>query len=261
MQSTCLLLMCLRGEYARPDCAIFSDTGWEPRGVYEHLERLQRECKKEGLPLHVVSAGNIKEDTTAFIKNEKGRLAAPPFFTDAGKGGAPLVRQCTKEYKINPIITKVRSLVGVKPKVRVIGKRVEQWFGISLDEAQRMKDSHLKWIQNVYPLVDMRMDRHNCQQWLTRNGWGETPKSACIGCPYHRNAMWRDMKINHPDEFADAVAFDHYVRSKGNYPRARGKVYLHRSLIPLDEVDFSNEEDRGQMGFSFLDECEGMCGV
>ena len=38
------------------------------------------------------------------------------------------------------------------------------------------------------------------------------------------------------------------------------KLYLHRSLKPLDEIDFASAEDRGQ-GTLFGDECEGMCGV
>ena len=37
------------------------------------------------------------------------------------------------------------------------------------------------------------------------------------------------------------------------------KLYLHRECKPLDEVDLSTDVDRGQL--TFLDECEGMCGV
>jgi hypothetical protein len=38
------------------------------------------------------------------------------------------------------------------------------------------------------------------------------------------------------------------------------KLYLHRSLKPLEEVDFRNAEDFGQID-AFGNECEGMCGV
>ena len=37
------------------------------------------------------------------------------------------------------------------------------------------------------------------------------------------------------------------------------KQYLHSKKIPLEEVDLRNDEDMGQL--SFLDECDGMCGV
>ena len=41
VQSTTMALMAAHGEITpMPDCAIFADTGWEPKVVYEHLERL-----------------------------------------------------------------------------------------------------------------------------------------------------------------------------------------------------------------------------
>ena len=68
--------------------------------------------------------------------------------------------------------------------------------------------------------------------------------------------MWRDIKINDPVSFADAVEFDRSIR---HIPSFDGEQYLHRSCQPLDKVDFQNAEDKGQL--SFLDECEGMCGI
>ncbi len=38
VQSTTLALMAAHGEVGpMPDCAVFADTGWEPRAVYDHL--------------------------------------------------------------------------------------------------------------------------------------------------------------------------------------------------------------------------------
>jgi len=38
------------------------------------------------------------------------------------------------------------------------------------------------------------------------------------------------------------------------------KLYVHRSLQPLDVVDLSDPA-KDQITFSFMDECDGMCGV
>ena len=38
------------------------------------------------------------------------------------------------------------------------------------------------------------------------------------------------------------------------------KEFLHSSRIPFDQVDFSTDEDRGQLNM-FNNECEGLCGV
>jgi hypothetical protein len=39
------------------------------------------------------------------------------------------------------------------------------------------------------------------------------------------------------------------------------EVYLHSLCKPLDEIDFDSDEDKGQLGFDFKSECEGMCGL
>ncbi|MFF7250448.1 hypothetical protein ACFZBU_42025 [Embleya sp. NPDC008237] len=49
------------------------------------------------------------------------------------------------------------------------------------------------------------------------------------------------MRDNHPQEWADAVAFDRAIRNgnaRGNAKgrQLRGQAYLHRSLMPLDEA-------------------------
>ena len=45
VQSTTMLLMAARGEIEpKPKYAIFADTGWEPRAVYQHLEWLEQEA-------------------------------------------------------------------------------------------------------------------------------------------------------------------------------------------------------------------------
>jgi hypothetical protein len=66
------------------------------------------------------------------------------------------------------------------------------------------------------------------------------------------------MKSEQPDDFAIAVAFDAAIR---NGPiGSRGTFYLHRSRLPLDEVDLRTWSELGQRDL-FGDECEGMCGV
>jgi len=154
---------------------------------------------------------------------------------------------------------KVRELVGLKyrqraPKGEIL---VEQWIGISLDELQRMKDSHVKWIRHRWPLIEKRMTRGHCLEWMERNGYPKPTKSACTFCPYHDNDTWRAMKQNDVESWDDAVAMDNMIRN--GIRGTTQKLYLHQSMQPLEEVDFRNAEDFGQL--SFLDECDGMCGV
>jgi hypothetical protein len=126
---------------------------------------------------------------------------------------------------------------------------VEQWIGISRDEIGRANDADVKYMRNAFPLLDMDgaadgregWTRDDCQRYLNLRGYGDTPKSACIGCPFHGNAQWRRMRDEEPEEWADAVAFDHAIRSGDARGNANGKpllgeAYLHRSRLPLDQA-------------------------
>ncbi len=252
MQSTVMALQGDREMFGpRPDAAIFADTQWEPKGVYEHLDWLESELS---YPVYRVTAGNLREDALnmkSVRSTTDKKFMAIPLFTDTGIGR----RQCTYDYKILPIRKKTRELLGLKPKQRANNIFAETWIGISWDEMQRMKDSGLRYIKNRWPLLEHKMHRYHCQQWFAENYPDRVlSKSACIGCPFHNNALWREMKNNDPTSWKDAVDFDAAIRDLTSQ-----KQYLHSKKIPLDEVDLRNEEDMGQL--SFLDECDGMCGV
>jgi len=254
VQSTTMLLMAAHGEITpKPDYAIFADTGWEPRAVYDHLEWLKREASRFGIEVLTVRKGNIKEDLLkAACKGT--RVATLPFYVKSENGVGVVRRQCTQEYKILPVRRAIRELLGYGPR-QIVREKVELWMGISLDEVERIKPSQVKWIKHRYPLIELSMDRIQCIQWLKKKGYPIPPKSSCIGCPFHSNEMWREIKLNSPKEWAEAVEIDRIIRK---LPKIRGEAYLHRSCRPLDEVYL--QEDQGELNL-FVNECEGYCGV
>lgn len=78
VQSTTMALLAAHGEVRpMPSCAIFADTGWEPRAVYDHLEWLMS-GNVLPFPVHIVSAGNIRDELLA--AGEGNRWASIPAF-------------------------------------------------------------------------------------------------------------------------------------------------------------------------------------
>jgi hypothetical protein len=255
VQSTTVLLMSLAGELPPLDYVLFADTGWEPRAVYLHLEWLETLTK-----IHVLSAGNIRDDHTNPQTKRQGLRSTIPFYVDTGgEREGRTFRKCTSEYKIVPCNKFIRrEVLGLKKGQRApVPPTVRRWYGISSDEAQRCRTSPEKWATNYYPLVEMRRSRQWCLNWLRENGYEEPQRSACLGCPFHSNAEWRNLSIIDPKGFADAVDFDEVCR---DHSALSGRAYLHRSLKPLGEIDFRNDVDRGQQ-LLWQDECSGMCGV
>lgn len=251
VQSTTMALMAAHGEIGpMPDCAIFADTGWEPRAVYEHLRWLMSPNVLP-FPVHIVSAGNIRAGAIANTNTTGQRFSSIPWFMRSPRGKDGMGRrQCTKEYKLRPVQRKVVELMnGKRPK-----GGAEVWIGISTDEALRKKPSLVQYIVNRHVLIENNMSRRACLLWIEGRGYPRPPRSSCIGCPFHSDEEWRALA---PDEFADAVEVDRIIRRQ---PGIRGEQFMHAARIPLDQVDLSTPAERGQLDL-FLNECEGMCGV
>lgn len=251
VQSTTMALMAARGEIGpMPNCAIFADTGWEPKDVYIHLKWLM----SVGLPfpIHVVSGGNIRDDIMKRSNTTGGRVAAVPWFMQMPDGKKAMGRrQCTKEYKLYPIRRKVRELLGGKtPK-----GGVEMWIGISTDEAIRMKPSSVQYILNRWPLIERRVSREDCFTWLKKNGYHQPPKSSCIGCPFHNNEQWKQVKSD-PESWNDVLEVDAAIRNQSGF---RSKQFMHRQCVPLVDVDLRSKAEKEADLFN--NDCEGMCGV
>ena len=256
VQSTALLVLSCLGLRGVPkaDAACFSDTGDEPAFVYKYLEIIKPWAKSHGIEVHTCSKGHLSND---LIETDR-RFASLPVWTRAADGrAAPLRRQCTYEYKIAPLEQWVRKQLGYIPRQRMKHK-VQTMIGISLDEVSRCKPSRTKWVTNSYPLIDAHIHRPLCMEIIADAGLPPPSKSSCVFCPYHSDDFYRWLKEEHPEDFEKACLFDEAVRSKEG--RYRGSVdsdpYIHRSLMPLREVDFTDN----QLSL-WTEECEGYCGV
>jgi hypothetical protein len=269
VQSSTLLLMACRGDIEPFDAAIFSDTQSEPKAVYEWLGYLEAEASRVGIPLYRITAGALGDDVL-HAKGKAGSVGQPPFFVRHPDNprdlGGTLWRKCTTEYKVKPIMRAIRELLGVGPRSQ-IKEPVAQILGISRDEAHRCKPSRYRWIVNQFPLVDKRMSRGDCLYWLGSHGYPQPPKSACVFCPYRSNKGWLRLAQDAPDDFAQAVAFDHALRADGHrLPGVKGESFVHRSFRPLGvaiaEVAARAERASDQLDLWDLQDCEGgYCGV
>ena len=266
VQSSTMALMANEGAFGPlPDYAIFADTGWEPKKVYEHLEWLKSQLKYTVIICkNHLKSGSIKEDIVNEISKEKGFLHIPFFAknTETGKIGIG-PRQCTRNYKITPINRKIRHLIGLKDRQRFPRSIwVEVWVGISTDEAMRMKPSREKWIKNIWPLIDKNMSRQACLDWYDGKNYRTPAKSSCIGCPYHDNTLWNEIKKESPEEFEEACKIDDMMRHSANNKNI--ERYLHRRGEPLRSIDFDKllqKKKKDDQLDLFNNECEGMCGV
>ena len=258
VQSTTVYLLAMDGKI-RLDHAVFADTGDEPQAVYRHLEWLQG---LHGPPIHVASRGRLSDDLMRG-QSKATRCASVPFFTMDVDGETGMTRrQCSSEYKVEVVERCIRrTIIGLKPQAR-IPKHValHQYFGISLDEARRSLGILKRMTRATphFPLIDMGWTRADCQRYLADRVPHETPRSACVYCPFHSDAEWMRVRQN-PEDWALAVKVDEGLRKPGAIVNRDmdAQMFAHRSCKPLAEVEFKHERQFNL----FTTECEGMCGV
>ena len=266
VQSTVMSLLAEEGSLgSKPDYAIFADTGWEPRSVYDNIDWLESQVS---FPVIRVSNGrNLLEDVKNGV-NAQGQpwMTLPVYLADQeGNANGINWRQCTKNYKLDPIRRAVQELLGVNPRQIVFPEtNVEMWLGITTDEAMRIKPSRNWWITNRYPLVtDLPMDRDQCTQWFAeRYPDRQLTRSACIGCPFRSSSSWLEVKEDEPGQFEEAVLLDRMLRSPDhNAGRMfRKQAYLHHRRMPLEDAVVLDYEETLEIN-QFINECEGHCGL
>lgn len=279
VQSTTISLMMLEGIIPPCDVAIFADTQEEPASVMRHLEWLTTKCAP-AFRIEVRTAGKLGDD----LITGKGPIAAGgvgrrrcasiPAFTrgeeDDSKTGMTR-RQCTAEYKLDVIERFIRrEVIGMLPRQRIPKDvHVVQVIGLSADEPKRVLNTRAKFADRSqwspeFPLWDRYMTRNDCLLWLESRVPHRVPRSACVFCPYRHNDEWVSLKVNDPDGWKRAVEIDRSLRSPGTLANTQmdQPLFIHRSCVPLDQVDFKTPKPRGhQMSLSLNHDCVGMCGL
>jgi len=275
VQSSVVALMSEAGELPRLDAAIFADTGAEPDDVYEWLDWLEGRLS---FPIHRVKHKSLEtediERRTSKTSGRKYLRASVPLWVQRGpKMGGGLIRKCTRDYKIVPLLRKVKEIVGLGRRPdRIL---VRQWIGISTDEAHRMKPpakADRAWTQHWWPLIDASMSRQDCLRWMESRGYPTPPRSACVFCPYHSAAEWHRLQRDDPAGYERAAqyeeAFQHGIREWDAVLRA-DDVFCQKIVhaTPLREIHWADVladktvSKQLRLFGEWGNECEGMCGL
>jgi hypothetical protein len=255
--------------------AIMADTGEEPIAVYRHVEWLQSVVKR--IPIIIVSKGKLGDDLVNGVNSTGHRFASIPAYTapapeDRGPGWQEGMtrRQCTSEYKIEPLNKGVRErIVGLKyrqPMPKWL--EIHNYIGISMDEARRAVKQRQKYNGHPnyhvhFPLIEKGLTRVDCERSLLSDFDipHQVPRSACVFCPYKTDAEWERLRTSpDPEDWSRAVEVDAALRLPKSLVR-KGMThysYLHRSCQPLTQITFNpNPRELSPLTKS---ECEGMCG-
>lgn len=249
VQSTALYLMSSLGYIEKADYAIYADLKSE-KPTTEKLVEYLFDWKKRNNGIEIlIKEADIYTDIINGVNSDGRSFVTIPAFSESG---GMVRRQCTGEYKINTVKKKIRELHGLKHRQRM--KPTQLWLGISTDEIERAKISQMYNIEYKYPLIENQISRSDCKTFLEERSFHNVPKSSCVFCPYQQNRQFKEIKENFPKQWKKIVDVDNAIRN--NSQRGKDdKLFLHRSLKPIDEVYL--QEDQEEL---FMCE-EGFCGL
>ena len=222
VQSSTLAAMAALGEIPPVDFAVHADTSWEYQATYSYAELMTPWLEVHGVRVRTVQSPRVK--VVEKWKSRTEGVMVPAFtLSPQGKEGQ-LARQCTSTWKIREL----RRFAAAELHRRGLTKRpgsVMSLQGISYDEWHRMRTSDIAYVVNDYPLVDRKMTRQDCINWLVDNGLQVPQKSSCVFCPYHSKAEWERLPRRGGEDWETAVSVDLSIRNK----RDKFPLFVHPS--------------------------------
>jgi hypothetical protein len=233
-QSIALVALMMLGKVPWPDLMVIADTSRERSTTWKYLDEVVNPALAPlGKTIHRPTVAQYAYRHEG-VFNRTGTLLIPAFTkqgTDVGK----MSGFCNSWWKQEVVKNWLRRTMGISPR------NVCSWIGFSLDEYPRvlrmMAGDEYKEGRIKFPLIDLMMKRRDSISLVEEMGWPTPPRSACYMCPNQNDDEWRDLKANHPAEFALAVQEERAMQARDP------AFWLHDSCKPLDTVDFTRPDD------------------
>ena len=181
--------------------AIFSDTGFEHKEIYERIDLVEQWVKSfHRLDFKVHRIRNEKHDSLQdYIRKQK-------FYPNFQ------ARYCTRMFKIEPMD---KFLEQYKDE------GVELMIGLNADEIDKRTGNHgnKAFIKYSYPLADNGITRVMCKTILEKAELlPQFPvymqRGGCVGCYYKSKKEFEAMALMNPDEFKIVELLEMKIQDK-----------------------------------------------
>ena len=195
---------------------VMADTGDEHPETYVHVRATAAFCQERGIAFQ-----HITLDLGYHPRLWAQGLRA--FYRAKQTVGAKAFRKwCTDNLKLVPIYRFLEDWIGREYRVATGNKqglynfvrrhgRIRMLLGMAAGEERRVAsgEGDTPWmrdcIERVYPLIDLRMDRARCQEYIRSVGMPVPVPSNCMLCPYRSEIELLWLSRSHPDAYTEWV--------------------------------------------------------
>jgi len=222
VQSTALVVLAMRERWPIDEIVHVDLLDAESPATREYVSRFREWLRRDH-----------GRDITIIERDLYGDMLARSGFTPVPWHGRRekfmLKRQCTREYKVQPLM---RYLYDRYP-----GECIRLMLGISVDEYHRIRDSSAARIEHVYPLVDRRLTRWQCREVIERAGLAVPWKSSCWFCPYRSIRSQWALVQRYPDLAGMAQALEDRINAERRR-RGQDEIVVLRVDMSAEQEDF-----------------------
>jgi hypothetical protein len=231
LDSTAMLIE-MNNRGITPDIIMFSDVGAEKPETYAYLAIMNEWLESVGFPQITVVR---YEPKTAPYSTLEGKCLANETLPSLAFGG----HSCALVFKRGVMIKALKSDPQVQAAI-ARGEQIIKAIGYDDAEADRRRSAKaLRGTEKIRNQIKVRQDEgkkpladqweaHNCDFWYPLQDWNlersdladiiieaglPVPvKSACFFCPASKPAEVVQMKLDHPDLYARAIAIERGAR-------------------------------------------------
>lgn len=181
--------------------AIFADTGYEHKVIYERIEKVERWCKeyrRADFTVHRVKNSKYNSLKT-YILNGK-------FYPSFNS------RFCTRLFKIEPIDDFLEQFKD---------EGVELMIGLNVNEIEQRTGNHgnKSFVKYSYPLADLKLNREQCKGILKNIGLLPNfpvymQRGGCMGCYYKSKKEYEAMALLNPAEFTEVQHIEDAIQDR-----------------------------------------------
>jgi len=199
VESTTMCIM-----YGKGAKAIWADTGWEHRAMYDRIDQVEQRLKD----LH---GGNFEIVRVKASPKVKGARvdSLPDYIRGYQYMPTKIKRYCTREFKILPIDRFLKN-----------AGDCELLIGFNADEDGRT--GNLESLPNVdyrYPLIEDGMTLEMCEDILNLHGLHPNfpnymRRGGCVGCIFKSVAEFKAMYFFSREEFEEIRRLEEEIQDK-----------------------------------------------
>ena len=208
----------------------FADTGGEKPETYEYVKLFEEWIQAQGYP-KLTTVHNVNRDGRRVTLEENCRT----------KEMLPSIaygfqyKRCSLRFKSDCMAKDINNW-RLARETWSADEGVLKYIGYDVGEARRYKVYDDEKYIYEYPLLhDWMWSRSDCQAVITSVGLPLPPKSSCFFCPSTRKEEILDLRRNHPELFARALAMEDAAQKNLTSIRGLGGSFRWRDYVDADD--------------------------